>query len=66
MADINKPIETTIVIGEDALLEMLNKLNTAKKTGAQNVIIEFEGGVNFQIYVVDSVKLREFHAKHPV
>lgn len=56
-------IEITIVLGEDKLMEMLNAVKKAKKKGDSSALVEY-GAINFQLYVNDSVKLREFDSKH--
>ncbi len=62
---VEEAVEVTVVIGEDKIREMLILLDKARKIGDHSVMIEY-GAVNFQVYMLDSEKLREFNANHPV
>ena len=57
-------MEVTIVVGEDKLRAMLKDLDKAKKMGDHSILFE-DGSVNFQVYALESDKLKEFDAAHP-
>jgi len=57
-------MEVTIVVGEDRLKSMLAELTTAKKAGDHSILVEY-GEVTFQVYAVESDKLKKFDAAHP-
>jgi hypothetical protein len=61
---VDEMVEVTVVISENRLRAMLKDMEKAKKVGEPSVIFEF-GAVNFQVYVAESEKLKEFNAKHP-
>ena len=62
---MDEQVEVTIVIGEDKVKAMLDELSKAKKSGDHSVLVE-HGAITFQVYALDSEKLREFNAAHPV
>jgi hypothetical protein len=56
-------VEVNVILYEESLFAMLDKLQQEKKKGNHSVVID-SGGVSFQICASDSEKLREFAEKH--
>jgi hypothetical protein len=57
------PIEINVILYEESVYAMLDRLQQEKKKGNHSVVIE-EGGISFQICASDSEKLKDFAEKH--